>query len=244
MLNWPEGVQYRVFQTLDSTMAEAARQAPDIAGPIWIHAHHQSNARGRRGRAWAHPTGNFSATLIYKPMGTVETRALRSFVAALALRDAVIAATGRESGVSLKWPNDVLLNGGKLAGILLESVGDHLAIGIGVNLVATPTIETLEVSAVAPVSLWQETGVKVSVEEFLPLIASAFAKWEAQLTEFGFAPIRTAWLNNAARLGEVITARLPNSEVTGTFQTIDEYGMLVLKAADGPHSIAAADVFF
>jgi len=244
MLTWPQGVDRRIFATLDSTMAEASRLKDDLTGPTWILAHDQTEARGRRGRAWVQPVGNFSATLIWRPDGPVEQRALRSFVASLALRDAMIAATGREAGFSLKWPNDVLLNGGKVAGILLESADAHLSIGIGVNLLAAPQAADVEPGAVPPVSLARETGIRTTSEDFLSLLAPAFANWEQQFTTYGFAPIRTAWLSHAARLGEVITARTGTTEITGTFETVDETGVLVLKAADGRHAIAAADVFF
>ncbi|MFT4715196.1 MAG: BirA family biotin operon repressor/biotin-[acetyl-CoA-carboxylase] ligase [Paracoccaceae bacterium] len=244
MQSWPQGVQSRVFETIDSTMAEAARVAPDLTGPTWIFSHEQTAGRGRRGRDWVQPNGNFSATLVWQPAGDVDNRALRSFVAALALREAFVAATGREIGFALKWPNDVLLNGGKVAGILLESIGDHLAVGIGVNLVAAPPLDQVEAGAVPPVSLLSEIGFKVEPQEFLTQLAAAFARFELQFTTYGFAPIRAAWLEHAARLGEVITAKTIQSEITGTFQTVDEQGLLVLKAADGIHRIAAADVFF
>jgi BirA family transcriptional regulator, biotin operon repressor / biotin---[acetyl-CoA-carboxylase] ligase len=244
MQSWPQGVQCRVFDTIDSTMIEAARIAPELTGPTWIFSREQTQGRGRRGRDWVQPSGNFSATLIWRPDGSIETRALRSFVAALALREAFVAATGREDGFALKWPNDVLLNGGKVAGILLESIGEHLAIGFGVNLVAAPPLDMVEIGAVPPVNLFSEVGLKLDSKEFLNLLATAFDRLELQFTTYGFAPIRAAWLQHAAKLGEVITARTNTTAVTGTFQTVDEQGMLVLKAADGTHRIAAADVFF
>jgi BirA family biotin operon repressor/biotin-[acetyl-CoA-carboxylase] ligase len=244
MNHWPDGVQKRFYETLDSTMAEAARCADELTGPTWFHALEQTAGRGRRGRNWVQPTGNFSATLIWRPEGPIETRALRSFVASLALRDTFVAATGREGDLALKWPNDVLLNGGKVAGILLESIGDHLAIGFGVNLVAAPHAQDVEPGAVRPVSLSSATGMTLDPVDFLNLLAPAFARWEQQFTTYGFAGIRQEWLTHAARLGEVITARTGNSETLGTFETVDEQGALVLKAADGRHHIAAADVFF
>jgi BirA family transcriptional regulator, biotin operon repressor / biotin---[acetyl-CoA-carboxylase] ligase len=225
-------------------MVEAARLTPDLNGPTWLLALEQTAAKGRRGRDWVQPTGNFSATLIWQPTGSIETRAQRSFVAALALREAFVAATGREDAFSLKWPNDVLLNGGKVAGILLESHGDHLMIGIGVNLREAPPVDAVEAGAVPPVSLLGAIGTAISPEPFLELLAPAFARWEAQFTTFGFAPIREEWLRHAARLGEVITARTGDNERTGTFETVDEAGLLVLNAADGRHTISAADVFF
>lgn len=174
---------------------------------------------------------------------------MRSFVAALALYDACVAVTGRSDGFALKWPNDVLLNGGKLAGILLESAGQgtamaYLAIGIGVNLVAAPEADKVEARALRPVSLLSETGAQVDPESFLGHLALAYAAREDQFVTYGFAPVRTAWLDRAARLGQVITARTGTTETTGTFETVDASGNLVLLTAQGRVSIPAADVFF
>ncbi|WP_170381667.1 biotin--[acetyl-CoA-carboxylase] ligase [Ruegeria atlantica] len=249
MTAWPQGYGLHIVQEVDSTLNEAARLAPTAPGPVWIMAHHQTAARGRRGRTWENPKGNLAATLLLRPQGNPEQAALRSFVAALALFDACVAVTGRAAGLSLKWPNDVLLNGGKLAGILLESTGQgrglsHLAIGIGVNLSEAPPAYAVEQSAVRPVSLLSETGAAVIPEDFLTELAAAYARYETQFTTYGFEPIRTAWLSRAARLGEVITARTSTSETVGTFETVDTNGNLVLKTAKGRVSIPAADVFF
>lgn len=246
---WPEGYGRRVLARVDSTNAEAARRAATLAGPEWILALEQTAARGRRGRAWANPPGNFAATLAMRPSESSDRVALRSFVAALALYDALAAATGRVDGLALKWPNDVLLNGGKLAGILLESAGaggglSHFAIGIGVNLVAAPGMAEVEPGAARPASLLSETGVAIDPEAFLDLLAPAYARIEAQFTTYGFAPIRTAWLARAAKLGETIVARTTRDTHEGRFETVDEAGNLVLVTAKGRTRIAAAEVFF
>lgn len=248
-MSWPEGYGKRILTEVDSTLDEAARIAPDLAGPEWILALKQTKGRGRRGRDWKDPKGNFAATLVLRPQGDPARAALRSFVAALAVYDAVEAVTGRSEKLSLKWPNDVLLNGGKLAGILLESSGsqggvDHLFIGIGVNLLETPMKEWLEPQAVWPVSVHGETGVQISPEQFLDALAAAYARYEQQFQTFGFEPIRTAWLDRAARVGEVITARTAKEEWEGTLETVDGEGNLVLNTAKGRVSIAAADIFF
>ncbi len=244
MNDWPQGVERRIYPSLGSTMVEAARLAPELAGPTWLLALEQTSGKGRRGRVWVQPEGNFSATLIWQPESSIAARAQRSFVAALALREAFVAATGLEDAFRLKWPNDVLLNGGKVAGILLESHGDHLAIGIGVNLHAAPPISAVEAGATPPVSLLSATGTTIAPEAFLNLLAPAFARWETQFTTYGFAPVRAAWLQHAAMLGEVITARLGTNMIVGTFETVDDAGLLVLHAPDGRHAISAADVFF
>ncbi|MEC7962426.1 MAG: biotin--[acetyl-CoA-carboxylase] ligase [Pseudomonadota bacterium] len=249
MQDWPDGYGKRVLASIDSTNAEAARIADHLAGPEWILALEQTAGRGRRGRAWVNPVGNFAATLVLHPTEPPEVVALRSFVASLALYDAFVAVTGRPQGLSLKWPNDVLLNGGKVAGILLESVGmardiRHIGIGIGVNLKEAPGADQVEEGALRPVSLLSETGIAVSPEEFLDALAPAYAHHEAQFRIYGFEPIRALWLDRAARLGEVITARSMRDERTGTFETVDAAGNLVLSTAKGRETIAAADIFF
>ena len=246
---WPEGVDRRVLESIDSTNAEAARLASGLTGPCWIMARHQTAARGRRGRPWANPEGHFSATLVLRPAEPPAEAALRSFVAALALRDALAALTGREAALSLKWPNDVLLNGGKVAGILLESAGQgpqmtHLAIGIGVNLQTVPDTSGMEPGTTHPVSVAAETGIRPTQDEMLDALAPAYDRWERQFTTYGFAPIRTAWLDRAARLGEAITARTTQEALTGTFETVDKTGALILSGPRGRVAIPAADVFF
>ncbi|APX90625.1 biotin--[acetyl-CoA-carboxylase] ligase [Brevirhabdus pacifica] len=246
---WPTGVGRRIYDTLDSTNAEAARLAPELAGPTWILAREQTAARGRRGRPWQNPAGNFAATLVSRPDEPPERLALRSFVAALALRDAFVAVTGRPGSFALKWPNDVLLNGGKVAGILLETLTGGgtpwaLAVGVGVNLRMAPDRAEVEPGAVAPVSLMSETGACLTPEEFLDQLAPAYAMWESRLTTYGFAPVREAWLQNAARLGETVTARTGRDSWEGRFETIDDSGALILVTARGRQAIPAAEIHF
>ncbi|SNS80999.1 biotin--[acetyl-CoA-carboxylase] ligase [Tropicimonas sediminicola] len=246
---WPAGYDRLVLPQVDSTMAEAARRAPTLAGPTWILALEQTAGRGRRGRAWVAPSGNFAATLVMHPAEGASQAALRSFTTALALFDAFVAVTGRAEPFALKWPNDVLLNGGKVAGILLESASNgpnlsFLSVGVGVNLSAAPEAAQLEPGALRPVSLLEETGARVTPEEFLDALAPAFARHEARLTTYGFAPIREAWLARAARLGETITARTGTETVTGIFETVDATGNIVLATPAGRRAIPAADIFF
>lgn len=236
-----------MLDTVDSTMAEAARRAASgLAGPTWIMAHEQTTGRGRRGRVWSSEAGNLSATLVYKPEATPAEAARRSFLAAVALFEALAIHVDR-TRLSLKWPNDVLLDGGKVAGILLESAGqgpyvDWLAIGVGVNLARAP--EGLGDAAFPPIAVADNGGPLVDPEEFLTHLADAFATEEGKLDAFGFERIREDWLRHAARLGEVISARTGTEEITGVFETVDLAGNLMLRTAKGPRAISAADVFF
>jgi BirA family transcriptional regulator, biotin operon repressor / biotin---[acetyl-CoA-carboxylase] ligase len=238
-----------LLPTVDSTNAEAFRRAPLLAGPCWILAGSQSAGRGRRARPWVSPVGNFYATYVMQPQEPASVVALRSFVAALALREALVAATGTPQALALKWPNDVLLNGGKVAGILLErqQVGAGpacLAIGIGVNLIGAPEASMVEPGAVAPVSVLGESGKRITPEAFLTHLAVAMAKWDGVFSAEGFAPVRAEWLCHAARLGERITARTGTELREGVFETIDASGNLMLRQTAQTIAIAAADVFF
>lgn len=195
------------------------------------------------------PKGNFSATLLFRPKVSLPEAALYTFVSSLALDEALALVAGPHARLTIKWPNDVLLNGGKIAGILLETAGKggvptHLAIGIGVNLAAAPPAAEVEPGAVRPVSLLQETGSRISPEEFLAPLATAFDRWSRQYETYGFGPIREAWLARAARLGERVIARTGTESHEGIFETIDETGAMILRTAEGPRAIAAADVFF
>jgi BirA family biotin operon repressor/biotin-[acetyl-CoA-carboxylase] ligase len=234
---------------IDSTNAEGFRRAPALTGPIWILAGVQTAGRGRRARPWSSPMGNFHGTLVLKPTERPETVALRSFAAALALQDALVQLTGLDRSFALKWPNDVLCNGGKIAGILLESTGlggpsPVLCIGIGVNLIAAPDASQVEAGALAPVTLLSETGLRIPPETFLDALASAYARWEAIFTTEGFVPLRAAWLTQAARLGEVIRARTGSDTHEGIFETIDPEGKLILRTNSGTLAIPAAELFF
>lgn len=229
-------------------MAEARRHAP-LVRPTWFAARRQTAAVGRRGRAWAAPEGNLSATLAMVPDCPPAKAALYSFVASYALYATLLAYVDDRAAIALKWPNDVLLDGRKLAGILLESSGqgkriDRLSIGIGVNLNTAPADAAIEPGRIAPVTLAEVTGEAVDPLEFLAFLAEHMAHQDQFFRIHGFGPLRRAWLERAARLGETITARTGADEVTGRFETVDEDGQLVLETPGGRRAIAAADVFF
>ncbi|MEX0970544.1 MAG: biotin--[acetyl-CoA-carboxylase] ligase [Paracoccaceae bacterium] len=251
MADWPAQVQRHIFAELDSTNAQARRHLEQGAPPAdaWFMAHSQTAARGRRGRHWHAPAGNFMASLLLGLDVPAAAAAQRSFVAALAVHDTLVALTGRGDIFTLKWPNDVLARGQKVAGILLETAGsgarvDHLIIGIGVNLAHAPTPEAVEPGAIPPISLQQASGITASPEVFLNCLAPNYAIREAQLRESGFAAIRHDWLDRAANLGATITAKLGDRIETGIFETLDETGALLLRSATGTQTIAAADIYF
>ena len=243
--DWPEGTDRIVLDEVDSTMAEAVRRARDLERPTWIMARRQTAARGRRGRAWQSAPGNFAATLIWQPDATPAEAALRTFTASNALCVALVDKVP-EAQLSLKWPNDVLLSGGKVAGILLESSGalerlDWLAVGFGVNLVEAP--KGLHDAQVPPICL-KDAGFDFAADDLLAHLAVAMAEGEALLVRDGFGPVRDAWLSRAARLGETLIARTGTEEITGNFETLDEAGQLVLRTSTGHVAIPAGDIIF
>lgn len=247
MTSWPDGYDRIVFDTIDSTNLEARRRLNTALGPCWFLAHAQTAGIGRRGREWSTQHGNFAATLLLPLTMPLNQAALQSFTAALALRDAFIAVGGSPADYTLKWPNDVLLKGGKVAGILLETMGkgpSHLCIGIGVNLAHAPSVTALEATAILPKSLAGDAGLDISAESFLNALAISFDTRQTQFHQGGFAAIRRDWLRYAVKLGEQITARTVTEEINGRFETVDETGALVLHTSEGPRQITAAEIFF
>lgn len=242
MMFWPEGIGRLILDETDSTQTQAYANRADA--PLWVLARRQTSGTGRRGRAWQMPVGNFAATLAFRPDGPVQRRSLRSFIAALALRDALNNLTGQPALFTLKWPNDVLCRGRKLAGILLESRDDFLLVGIGVNLVAAPSHATLEQGSTAPIDLLSACGQRIEPEDLLDALALAFDEREARLLAEGFAPQQAEWMRGAARLGEPIVARLANKEISGRFEGIDADGALLLATAEGLQRLPAAEIFF
>ena len=237
---WPAGVGRLVLEEIDSTNAEALRRAAKGEdGPLWILARRQTAGRGRRGRAWSDPAGNFAASLLFPPGGDIAHAPLRGFVAGLALLDALSALAALDAGrLRLKWPNDLLLDGGKLAGILVEGAGQgRLIVGIGVNLTAAP--DPQPGAAFAPVAL-ASACPPPAPETLLAHLAPAFARREAQLLAEGFGALRADWLARAAGIGGPILARLPDREVAGIFETLDPTGALILRRPDGVAEVIAA----
>ncbi|MGI9349969.1 MAG: biotin--[acetyl-CoA-carboxylase] ligase [Rhizobiaceae bacterium] len=231
-----------------STNAECLNAAESgDPGNLWITALSQSAGRGSRGRSWISETGNLHASLLL--LEPCEKRHLPqlTFVAAVALRNTIldILPSGDDLKIDLKWPNDVLLNGRKVSGILLESTDKAgiiaLTIGIGINCKQYPT-DTL-----FPATSLAENGCTLELrdvfESLTGHVAGAISQWRAG---DNFAAIRNQWLGHAAGLGKEIKVQLPGQEtLVGVFQAIDEHGILLLKTPDGEiKKISVGDVFF
>ena len=237
------------LDTVDSTNAEARRRAvAGEAGPLWIAAEHQSAGRGRRGRSWSTQTGNLAATLLIASDLPAAQAAGVSFVAALAVSD-LASAYVPEALVALKWPNDVLVGGHKLSGILVES-GPHpdggvwLAVGVGVNLAAAPTDVERPATALAQ-HLRPDRTQPPTPREALTLLAAAFDRWSRLWEQGGLPLILDAWMGRSQGIPGPCTARLVDETVEGIAEGLDMGGRLRLRLADGSlRHIAAGDVFF
>ena len=234
------GVRLLHHDQIDSTNAEALRLArAGERGPVWITADRQSAGRGRRGQAWVSGPGNLYATLLLSEPGPAEHAAELSFVAALATHDAIAGRIpGLAGRLKLKWPNDLLIDRNKCAGILVEGEGAAVAIGIGVNCAHHPRETTYPATDLAA------AGVRATPERLFEVLSAAMllrlAQWDRGR---GFAAIREDWLRRAARLGEDIRITTEAGERSGRFETVDARGHLVLRQPDGSaETIAAGDV--
>jgi len=241
-------VDFVILDETESTNSEALRLAKFIDMPTFILAKRQTNGRGRSARLWVDPVGNFSGTILIKLDEDLQKLALRSFVAAISVYDAVDQEIGIGHQLSLKWPNDILLNEKKICGILLETKkvdnGTALAIGIGINLMSVPRLQKLSQVTTEPGSIFNESGVEIDPVEFCKSIAHHYLFRESQFQEMGFTKIREIWMKRAANVGKEIVARTPSSEYRGVFDSIDEKGQLVLTNNIGQKKIAAAEIFF
>lgn len=247
MTVWPAGTELVVFNSIDSTNEEARRRASaGETGPIWLAAKQQTAGKGRQGRNWHSESGNLAATGLFPFKGTPAEAAKLSFVSSLAVAD-VFSALAPAAEISLKWPNDALLNGKKAAGILLENYGTapdgtlRLAIGIGLNLLHHPTAEETNWQAT---SIQAETGIVPDFDIALITLAARLDHWMTAMREEGFQKIRKAWLERAINLGKEISVRLPKETMNGTFGGLDVNGALVLEMPGEVRHISAGDVYF
>ena len=243
MTRWPQGYGLKRYDAIDSTNEEARRLAAmGEVGPVWLTATRQTAGRGRRGRSWESASGNLAATLLLCPDRGRGEWAQLSFVTAIAAAD-MSADFAKDARVALKWPNDVLADGKKLAGILLETASGPspaLAIGVGMNLAHHP--DGTEFPATSLTALG---AIVPSTDDALTALAAGFARWYEVWRAQGFAAIREAWLARAAGLGTRIRARLATEERSGMFEGIDENGALLLNEGFGRASVLpAADIFF
>jgi len=255
--------------TIDSTMAEARRIA-EATQPKWamgpsstlgeidvIWAGEQTAGRGRRGRTWVSNPGNLYCSLLLRPELSLEKTMQLGFVAANATCETIAALLPKGSMVNCKWPNDVLIEGRKAAGILLETsslsegAAEWVIIGLGVNIAAHPDETEFPATSLSHEGVVYD-GSGGAIEDIFRDVAARFLesfclRFLAGFVTFrnlGFAPVRQAWLRRAYGLGRPVTVRLEHACLDGTFKELDEDGALVLETGDGKtQRISAGDVF-
>lgn len=220
-------------------------------GPLWVRADSQSGGRGRNGRVWTSEAGNLYTSGLY-PIGDNPLEAAQlGFAAALAILDTV-KTYAPEAAVTLKWPNDVLVEGAKISGILIERAegpnGAFVIIGVGINLISHPETAlyraTHLLDHIAKEQLSTAEPVYTGAAPVLAVLASRFNIWRAKLLEDGFAPIGKAWTENAQGLGQIAKITLPNRSIEATLLGIGTNGELQIKHANGTiESLYAGDVF-
>lgn len=234
MISW----RIRKLEVSPSTndTAKAAAESGEAEGLV-IWALQQTQGRGRRGRVWESPQGNLYTSLLLRPSGETQNIGLYAFVTALAVADAVRDFLP-QAEITLKWPNDVLVDGKKISGVLLEASSDWLVVGVGVNVMNSPS------KSLYPCTSLHEQGAGQPVlDKVLDALLSHFAHWYDVMQTRGFGSIREPWLARA-KTGSV-TVVLPQETIAGTFQGIDLQGCLRLRLADGTErAIATGDVFF
>ena len=246
----PGGYRLVRLETVDSTNAEASRRADaGEPGPLWVWSARQSAGRGRAGREWHSQAGNLFASLLIGvacPLRTASQLALLSGVAAF---DTVVKLLGDEPHpeVLLKWPNDVLLGAGKVAGMLLESTAKSVpnrsivVIGTGINLAHYP--EALSPPATSLAAHGVKVTPAVALETLAGMTDQWLTRWDAGAS---FGVIRRAWLDRAGPTGRMLRVRLTDEQETeGLFAGLDSSGALRLLSSDGSERrVAAGDVFF
>jgi BirA family transcriptional regulator, biotin operon repressor / biotin---[acetyl-CoA-carboxylase] ligase len=226
---------------VDSTMDEARRRfAPGESRRVWIIADEQTAGRGRQARAWASPPGNLHMTLLLPTATPLRDQPKLGFAAGVALCRAALATLGSAANVAIKWPNDLLVDGAKASGLLLEGhgQGEAVAIGIGVNVTSHPP------DTPYPATHLGRHAVCAGRDAlFVQLSAALAAEIDVFAEGRGFPLTRARWLAHAAHLGRRISVRQPEGAVEGLFEGLDEDGRLRLITADGLRRIAAGDVF-
>lgn len=235
-----------VFDEIDSTILEARRRAErGEAGPVWLIAKRQTAGRGRRGRTWVSPDGNLLATYLFVTHEPPPMIALLGFATGIAIAETIDAIAGAGSA-TLKWPNDVFVDGAKASGIMLDSGaygggGTWVALAFGVNLAVAPegvgqrTISLRDVlppDAPAPAPL-----------EFLASLHPRLTAWSERLTRDGFEPLRQAWLQRAQGLGQEARVVQGEHTIEGRIAGISPRGELEFDTDTGRRLIAAGDVF-
>src|SRR3954451_23019125 len=249
------GYGLAAFESIGSTNAEALSRARDgEQGPIWFVTSEQTAGRGRRHRPWIAPRGNLASSILEVMEISPAIAATLGFAAGLALEAALRKvsfeaapnwAGSDEMEFALKWPNDLLAGNKKLAGILLEAeaTAEHrlaVVVGIGTNVVAAPE------GTPTPATSLKALGLAIGAEQLFAALSDAWVEYRGIWDNGrGFAEIRQRWLQRAAGLGQPVSILSGGSSISGTFDTIDDAGCMIVATSDGRRvPISAGDVYF
>ena len=230
----------RIVEETGSTnadLAAALRSGEGWAEGVWLVARRQTAGRGRQGREWFDGAGNFMGSSVVSIGEGGPPPASLSFVAALAVHDAATGVSGEGGALGLKWPNDVLLAGGKLSGILLEMVRGHIVVGIGVNLAKAPEVPGRQTAALADV------GSPPALEDFAARLAAAFDRRLEAWRTYGLGATLHAFLGLSIHAqGSPLTVHdTDGSVLSGSFAGLEESdGALRLRLADGSERVIRA----
>ena len=241
----PDGFDHQAFLSIDSTNREAVRKIREGAkSGLWITADEQTGGRGRGGREWISKPGNLYCSLIYETDGDIRKAAQLSFVTALAVHETISAFLHLDD-IKCKWPNDVLVRGKKICGILLEShtcdiqKKEFMIIGIGINIEHHPDVTLYETT-----HLNEQTDKSFGHIDVFSILAQKMFEWILKWQADGFASVREKWLENCRGLGEMITVKLPEEKLVGRFIDLDSDGALKLETDTEIMTIHSGDVFF
>lgn len=230
----------KVVEETGSTNADLAGALRSDAKPVegdWLLAKRQTAGKGRQGRKWFDGSGNFMGSCVVNLNAGDPPPASLSFVAAMAVYDAAANALPDASKLRLKWPNDVLLDGGKLSGILLEMVGQNIVVGIGVNLAKAPDLPDRKTSALSDIA------GPVEPSGFTETLVAGFAHWLQQWREDGLTPLLSQFLERSIHAsGSSVTVHdTDGTTISGTFAGLEESdGALRLRLADGSERVIRA----
>lgn len=231
--------EVRTIAETGSTNDDLAALARDGAPEgVWLRAERQTGGRGRRGREWHSPPGNLHASTLVRLRPGDPPAPTLALVAAVALHE-VASAFADGTRIEIKWPNDLLVAGAKLSGILLERLDDAVVVGFGVNLAEHPD------QTPRPAVSFGSLGAAPDPALFLEALAESFARWVERWRAEGLAPIRARWLAAAHPPGTPLSTHTASgARIEGLFEGLDEDGALTLRLADGTvHVIHAGDVF-
>lgn len=238
----PKNYTLLEFANVDSSNEEAKRlvragMGGDHHDVTVVWAKSQSDGKGRFGRQWISPKGNLYVSLLIKPRANLQTLSQLSFVTALALREAIQSILPQDEflAVQYKWPNDILIDGKKVAGILLESASvdkkknpEWLIIGVGVNIASFPAR-----GVNVPATSLKEFGAVPSVESVLYNLIWSFKDKFDLWQEEGFHIFKEKWIRNAKGIGEEISVNYARENICGIFKGINHEGAMVLTLGGG-----------